>query len=612
MRGRNLLLLLLGLAACAQDEEKALEACRTPNSNVIASEIGSGLVFDVDPVVASDNPFLSPLDANLDRYRSEVTLTELSGKGILDGKYITVNNTLQCRGLYLTFDELNKFSYSTQDPEFREVMSYYVGTEYRKALDQNGYLEYPDPVTITAQCRLQDNAFFIRLFSGGRLTNRVCLGSSQATPGAHYSDDSTVSIHELQHSATVNHYSLIQDLNQYLFDEAGSINEAVSDFMSLMFADRTDFPSAVDRRVFSRWALGKFFGNFNGSRGVHRCPGYDPSFPDCSAFSKKSTGFSADLNRVSYAFPDGMGWPYGNNFNGPGYLRNIFLNYKAQEQIHNVGVFFSGALWDSYEALVSLASRERAKSLMTKLVLETIRNLPKPSAVSISPVTFVGFAKKMKDLASAVGLTQTEETAVSDALTQRGLLQTSQLGSDWAAFGPGTAGISGLRIVDHPSTLRRWISSMGFHPDSIPQGPKTGLNQRFDSGEIVLLWFNIQNNDALTAGSVEVTAISKNSNLRFLGPVLNYGYIDQNKAQIRYLKINGSNIINALSSTSFDYHVPTGNTYFLTNPNYDSRWHTGIWAIVDGSANDPVEIELVLKPENGPQQTLNIQTKIVN
>ena len=618
MRGRNLLVAMmlgLGMAACADNQTRnTLDGCSLKATGVNAPSLGQGLIYEVDPMFASGDPTLSPLSSQLDEYRSETQLRFLSGNGLLDGNYVSVTNFLQCAGDYLAFDELNQFYYGSSDPEFQEVMAYHYGTEFRHYLNEIGYLEHPDPIELTAQCRLQDNAFYVRTLSGGKIKNRVCMGASVSTFGAHYADDSVVTIHELQHSVTANHYSSTVDFNQLLFDEAGSINESVSDFIAMVMSDRESVPASIDRRRFSRWALGSFDRAYDASRGAHRCPQYDPSYPDCTGFEKDaSVGFSAEQNRVSYVFPAGMGWPYGKNFTGPGYLKKVFTTFSRQEQIHNHGVFFTGALWEAYEALKfgSGGSLEKARELMVSVVIETLKNLPKPTEASRSPITYIGFIDQLVALAPVVGFSQSQLSELEGAFRARGLLDSPELGNGWAALAPVSGSVDGLLVVDHPAQLKRWISRFGYSPSLIPQGPVTGLNGKMDSGEIVMLWFNIQNLDPVTAGSIELTVSSKNENLEILGPGLNFGFISNSKAQIRYSKINGSKVVNALSSPSSDFHVPTGNSYFLTNPQFRNSPVTGIWARVSGDPNELVEIELEVRPENGPAQTLTLTDVIV-
>jgi hypothetical protein len=388
-------LIATALAGCAKgsSDSQGVNCAASSLEPNVATDTGTARVFSPDPILASGQDALSPTSLQLDSFAKGVTLERLGGHGVLEGKYVDVRNGLGCDGWFGAFDAQNAFAYPHSDARFQEAMSYYWGDQYRSSLDKAGYLQPSLPVHVLAHCSKEDNAFFMRgKDSGGNRVELVCLGDSVATPGASYADDATVTVHELQHATTTDTYSFSENLNSFWYDEAGSLNEAVSDFMALVFEEPLVSPT-FDPRVFSRWALGTFIPHHAGTRGAHKCPAYDPTYPSCTGFP----AFSATNNTISYVYPDGMGWPYANNFQGPGYARDAFSTYKGQEEIHNAGILLTGALWDVYEAIKANHSgnQAEAQSLSTKLVMESISHLPKPTSSSGSPVSYRGLATQL-------------------------------------------------------------------------------------------------------------------------------------------------------------------------------------------------------------------------
>jgi hypothetical protein len=614
---------LTGASGCVapfgekRDANTEPDACARPMSDPSAGSVGTGLIFDVDPRAASGDPILPATSTRLDSYRSQATLADLGGRGVLEGTYVDVRNGLGCAEGFDAFSAENQFNYSEKDARFQEVMAYVWGDRYRSGLENAGVLSPDHPVKIVAHCMRQDNAYYLRMRNdAGQLIEKVCLGDSVATPGASYGDDAVVVLHELQHATTVNTYSLTQELNEYWYDEAGALNEAISDFLALSFTEPY-LPASFDPKVFSRWALGAFFPHEDNSRGAHRCPTYDSDYPRCANYAADASGYSAENNSLSYAYPDGLGWPYGNNFSAPGYLRSAFMSYSAQEEIHNAGILISGALWDVYDSLKVNHGGDSALAhqLSSQIVMEALRNLPKPTQADRSPVTFRGFAQEVVNAATNLGLSNGDQASIRQELAERGLVDGSTLPSDWAEVGTGTTANPGLKIIDDPGVLKTWLRDwLGIGPAAIPQGTATGFNSRLDSGEVVALWFDVRDIAALTAGGVSLDVVSPDPAVSFLNGNFNPGYIAPDHVQIRYFKINGTDIVSALSSANPNLNVPTGNSYFQTNPYYSSNPITAIWvkaSLGQGeSAPKSVALQVTLTPTNGPAQTLSFPVSV--
>jgi hypothetical protein len=212
-----------------------------------------------------------------------------------------------------------------------------------------------------------------------------------------------------------------------------------------------------------------------------------------------------------------------------------------------------------------------------------------------------------------VGLTGADQASLSSALTARGLLGGTQLDSSWAAAGPGNGSVTpGVRVLDNPSKLKGWLVQLTENLGAfamVPQGIDTGLNSKLDPGELVTLWFDVQNNAAQTAGGVEVTITSLDPEVTFENRAMrDHAVLDSANrvAQVQYGKVNGSAIVTALTSANPTYSVSTGNSYFRTNPYFDSSFTTAVWARVSATAahGKVVQFQVVAKPTNGAASTV--------
>ncbi len=610
---------LLGASACSKDEPLVEPSnCAGELVETGAGANGSGLVFNGDPAIASGNPNLSPSALNLDDFRSQVSLARLGGRGVLEGTYVDVRSGL-CLGSFGAQEPAQSFQYAHADPRFQEVMSYYFGDLFRSRLDQAGYLLPAAPLKIVAHCMKADNAYFSRGvdLATGQYVKKVCLGDSKATPGASYADDALVAVHEMQHGATIDAYSLTQDLGSFWYDEAGAINEAISDFMALMlFSPLT--PSALDSRIFSRWALGQFIPGFSGARGTHRCPAYDRQYPGCAGFRSGLDGFSADAGTVSYFYPDGLGWPFANNYSGPSPMKSAFEGYSAHEEIHNNASIVSGALWDMYEALRANHGGDAltAQLLSTQAVMEAVTHLPKPSAAHLSPVTFWELASNVVSAAQLLGFSTVDQQSVERALTARGIYGGGDaLGADWAARGDGVIGITdGVKVMDNPVRLKEWFGRIAGDISPVTHGPETGLNNKLDPGEVAAIWFDVKNISTLgaTAGGVQLTVTSLDPDITFLNSNYNFGSVGSDRAQIQYSKIHGTGIVARLASTNGSYHIDTSNSYFRTNRFFAETWMTALFVRVAASAahGKSVTLRVDLAPANGSVDSVDFPVAI--
>ncbi len=629
---------LLSLTSCAQMDPLAdisgSASCASTVLAKVAGATGVGNVFLTDPISSSGNPSLAPSSGGLDQYATQVQLSNLSGLGILDGQFVSIRNRVQCNDHFGAFDIKNQFLYSHDDFRFQEAMSYYFGDLYQSRLKNNGYLVSIDPVVIMAHCESVDNSYFTKAHDnegqiyGGREFNEVCLGDSNYSPGAFYADDAQVVIHELQHAATVDNYSSSINLNQFFYDEAGDINEGISDYMSLAFSDNlVPANPKLDSKIFSRWALGTFNPKPNRSsvRGAHRCPMYDSSFPACNTFPAFAlpSDSNGNANTVSYVYPDGLGWPFPNNYNSQNILSIIYQSYAYDEEIHNNDLIITGTLWDIYSVLKQNRQSDgwAAFDLTQKLVMESVRHLPFPGPQNRSPVTFIELANKIVDSVALISeLSATDRASIQQVLKDRGLYQMPTIQStNWVTAGSGTFKMRpntptpGVFVQDNPQILTKWLTQLGLDPSVIQQGLSTGLNSMLDPGEVAVIWFDLQNNDDLTAGGVLVSVTSTDPDVEILDDSYNVGFSGrggQNQAQVMYYKINGKTmgtLLNPIlggSRAGGWRFVTQGNTYFTTDPSFGFSYRTGIWVRVSPTAQHGkvVEFQVQAVPSNGSEQ----------
>lgn len=564
-----------------------------------AGPIGSAKVFDPDPTARAGDQIIGPSSLRLDDFRVDRELARLTGQGVLSGLYVDVRDGLNCGGSYGAFSRSQSFSYPHSDSRFQEATAYYAGDAFRAMLASAGALGSEKAIRIIANCPESENAYFTRgRDSSGQLVEYVCLGISAATPGASYADDGVVTVHELQHATTAHAYSPVQRLGTLWYDEAGALNEGISDFLGLVYAEPL-LATGQDPRLFGRWSLGSFIPNSRHVRGAHRCPEYDPSFPACTGYPQ----FAAASNTVSYVYPDGMGWPFADNTLSPGKLREIFTSFSHQEEIHNGAPIIEGALWDAYAAIRdSRANAAQARALMARALVEAVRQLPRPSSANVSPANFRTFAARMVEVAPIVGFGSSDESLLVGALTERGLYGDPGISDgQWAAVGSGE-----IRVVDQPITVKSWIAAVGGDPSVVKHGISTGLNSRLDAGEVAAIWFDVKNLSPVTAGAVLLKVNSLSPYVEFVDSA-NLGFISDSEAQVSYAKINGTGIVSALSlPANPTFHVPAGNSYFKTNPFYESSPVTALFVRVSAAAphGETIAFEVRAEPSNGVPSTV--------
>lgn len=626
--------MLLTLSGCGRDEKviipEKVERCAPEQPSASAGSQGNATVFMPDPISSSKDITLSPNSTSLDNFRVAVNLSHLEGKGVLKGPYVEVLNRLNCDDKFGAYDIHNSFNYSHSDGRFQEAMAYYFGDLYQSNLKEYGYLVTSQPVKIIAHCMLEDNAYFTRSFDlKGNRIEEVCLGDSVTSPGASYGDDASVTVHELQHSTTVNNYSVTQYLNQFWYDEAGALNEAISDFMSLIFTDAmVPSESGLDFRIFSRWALGTFDSSTSHLRGANRCPMYDSSYPNCDHFpSFQVKGGANKRTDISYVYPDGMGWPYADRYGNRHSAKKTYMQYPSQEEIHNADMLMLGSLWDVYEGVKNNHAESPAEvtRILSQLVLESVRNLPPSNQeTNHSPVSFIGFASNMVATMDHIqGIQSADKIAIRNALKERGLYNVSQLTEGWMEVGSGTnfripyTETPGIHVMDDPILIKKWFSQMLDKPDArdLEILDYQTANDKLDPGDIAAIWFDIQNDQSLTAGGVLLTVTSTDSDISIMSEGTNIGYLTlsaENQTQIMYGKVNGTSIVEQLNTPSAATSVPMGNSYFKTNPFFNRTWRTAIWVRVSPLAahGKVVDLEVRAEPSNGVAEIKSFPVEI--
>jgi hypothetical protein len=526
-------------------------------------------------MVSSGNVSLSPGSSNLDSYATNATLTNLQGYGVLKGSFVYVV-TDRCPAAngepeYGAFSASNDFRYAHSDERFAETMNYHYGTQLRSELDAAGALYPTASFQMIANCDLEDNAYYHQKIVGGTLVDYICMGRPSSYTTTDFSDDAGVVVHELQHGTTGNAYSTVEDFNKLDYDEAGAINEAVSDFVALMQAE-PDVASPFNAFDFSRWALGQFFGS-SLMRGAAKCPVWTPDYPTCGSFNKTSAGFSANSRRVSFAYPDGLGWPYA-GFASTATLKTVWNSTSGFEEIHQTAPIITGALYDAYIALkASYGDATTARRKLLKLLIETIKILPKASASDPSPVTMPKFATDL--LATMNGtLTATftvgAKTAITTAMSARGLTGIPTVADGWASAGSNSG------EVNHPGVFFYETTAVGVR------------NYRMRAGEKGAVWFDLVNsdNDSVAAPLLKVVITGAGGKVRFSSASLNPGYVNSTTAFVRYGKINGTSYVSAVNDSGVGANN-TGMTtgYFGGTSLYGVNTDTALYVEADSTAS---------------------------
>lgn len=584
---------MITLAGCAQLDENA---CRETAFELGLGSAGTARVFSVDPATGSGSSSVSPSSMQLDAFASEVPIADLKGGGVLSGTWVDVrtNQNPECRESYGAFSAEQKFTGAYGEGAFQESMVYAYTNLLRSDMATRGFLDAKKPgaqLRAIANCEDMDNAYYLNgRTAAGEPVEFLCFGKSTAGPQRNYADDGMVVLHEAQHALTQHQYSNVYDMNALLFDDGGGINEAVSDFVALTYS-KPFMAAAVDPKIFSRWALGMFFPSSPARRGAHACPEYDDRYPNCAAGDEFST---EGTNRVTYRYPDGLGWPYAWRTVSVGKLAEVFSSYGSQEAIHTNAPLLAGALWDVAESV-------QWDARVPTLLMRTLGALPKPTLDRVAPITWPSFADAWMQQALAMGFSQADLSRMEQRWQARGLRSMEMLSEGWASFAESNP----VRIEDNAVKVKQWLSALGYNTTKV-KNTLLKSDGALDIDETAALWFNLQNSAPTTAGSVELTVRPLSTGIRVLGLDANLGYLGSNRAQVRYSKINGTRIVERLNSSDTFRRVNLGNTYFKTNPAFARTLRTALWVVAEGPlpSSGNAQIEVLVRPANGPAQTL--------
>ena len=258
---------------------------------------------------------------------------------------------------------------------------------------------------------------------------------------------------------------------------------------------------------------------------------------------------------------------------------------------------------------------------MMNLVVKAVEYLPKPDSLNLSPVTFREFGQAVSDVARAMHLSKKDQASITSKLKLRGLLDGKQLDANWASAGlgfqknfGGPAWTPGIRIDDNAAALQIALQGRGLDT-SIVQGANG--NQALDPGETAVIWFDIENDEQLTAGGVTLTVTSLDPEISFV-QAPNPGWISSTKVQTQYSKINGTGIVSSISQSAGPGGVHTSNSYFESVPEYMYSppemidLSTGIWLqVAPGAAHGKVvRFQVEAKPSNGQASTVQFNATI--
>ena len=153
----------------------------------------------------------------------------------------------------------------------------------------------------------------------------------------------------------------------------------------------------------------------------------------------------------------------------------------------------------------------------------------------------------------------------------------------------------------------------------IPQNLQTGLNNKLDPGDLAAVWFDLQNTATDTAGGVLLKISSLDPGVKFSR--FNVGLVDSQNTQIRYGKVNGTKIVcdlttkdgsSCVTPAAAAYAVPTGNSYFKTNPSYGRSYATAVFVEVSPTLahGTTVQFQVQAIPSNGSATTVTFNAVI--
>ncbi len=559
-------------AACASDDRSDGEGRCAPDR--LVSGVGArgvALGFDPDPISQSGRTDLrvSAKD-DVESLKRELGLSRLRGQGVLAGDRVDVRNGLTCSGRYGAYSEKQEFRFDRSDSRFAEGMAYAHGDAFQQMLAEAAISAPSTPLRLVAHCRLEENAFVVRIpLKNGEFRREACFGTSPRQAGISTAEDGGVIAHELQHLSTSDHYSMVYDLNRLPNDEAGALNEAISDVMALVYV-QPKLASGLDAKVFSPWVMGSLFGARSSARGAHRCPPYDSRFPTCADLAD---GFSARDERVPYRYPDGLGWPFLNGVT----IRNVARSFERWDRIHNASSLATGMLWDVYESL------QQDRGLFIRLAHEAVRLLPHPTAVVYSPIRFTQMARALVEAAELMSLSAAQVEAVQRALERRGVYRVRQLQQGWArALQPSVEdGVDELRANERELGLDRFSLQ-------VIDASRAERNGDLDAGETVQVWFDIENRDELTAAGLRVQVEILSGPVDFIGSPHNSGQLlgkdGKPVVELYYQKVNGLSFVRATHDIEQTW-LPLGNSFLSTWGLGNRSPGSGLWLKVRKTAH---------------------------
>ena len=220
------------------------------------------------------------------------------------------------------------------------------------------------------------------------------------------------------------------------------------------------------------------------------------------------------------------------------------------------------------------------------------------------------------------GFTQADQSSLAEALKSRGLyLAPRILDPQWLSVGSGTnfrirsSKTPGLRVLDDPVILKRWLIQQGSEPSVVKQDLSSALNSELDPGEVAMIWFDLQNESSLTAGGVLLTVTSLDPDIEIMDYRFNFGFLSGsslNQTQVMYGKINGRSIVSSLNSGALRVSVPTEHSYFATNPYFNQSYRTGIWVRAKSTLPHGkwVKFRVQATPANGVSSTQEFSLQV--
>lgn len=284
-KGIALLLVSVVFTACVPTSSKNVRSRLSANATNSTVGVTQGKVLLDNPIILSNQASLS-LSYDLNKLTSVATITSNS---FLQGN-------VNCSGLTYCFEVRSnrdstsalqtkdgKWGYTASTDEFLQVNTYYhlnkifdqfftnIGLSYGGAYDFSGFPIYDTAIPTNiydsngaynlntqtlmafANCDVENNATY------DQATESLCFGYSGSSKQLRWAHDSTIVYHEAGHffqrlQLNFRNTGLVTkaQLGNYLYTEAGSLGEGLSDFFSYYVNGRTHW---------GEWAAGKLGGS---------------------------------------------------------------------------------------------------------------------------------------------------------------------------------------------------------------------------------------------------------------------------------------------------------------------------------------------------------------